>query len=224
MESRGVVADISGRLAGLTASQIPAVIDDECDDPGGQQHEHRALFWCGGVSRPHLRRLADFKRIDPDRVGNVLQLGRAEIGDRKIQRPLDLTISVLGQAYRARLANTFQPRRDVDAVAHQVAVAFLDDVAEMDADPKFDALVRRDLGVALDHRFLDFNGAGHRVDDTPELDDCAIAGALDDAAVVHGDDRVDQVAAERPEPRQNPVLVGSGKPRIADHVGHQDRR
>ena len=35
---------------------------------------------------------------------------------------------------------------------------------------------------------------------------------------------IDQVAAERPQPRQNPVLVGSGKPRIADDVGHQDRR
>ena len=93
----------------------------------------------------------------------------------------------------------------------------------MDADPKFDALVRRDLSVALDHRPLDFNGAVHRVDDTPELDNCAIAGALDDAAVVHGDGRIDQIAAERPQPRQNPVLVGSGKPRIADDVGHQDR-
>ena len=93
----------------------------------------------------------------------------------------------------------------------------------MDADPKFDALVGRDLSVALDHRPLDFNGAVHRVDDTPELDNCAIAGALDDAPVVHGDGRVDQVAAQRPQPRQNPVLVGSGKPRIADDVGHQDR-
>ena len=94
----------------------------------------------------------------------------------------------------------------------------------MDADPKFDALVGRDPGIALDHRPLDFNGAVHCVDDTPELDNCAIAGALDDAAVVHGDGRVDQVAAQRPEPRKNPVLVGPGKPRIADDVGHQDRR
>ena len=117
----------------------------------------------------------------------------------------------------------FEPRGDIDAVAHQVAVAFLDHVAEMDADPKFDALVRRDLSVALDHRPLDFNGAVHCVDDAPELDNCAVAGALDDAAVMHGDGRIDQVAAERPQPRQNPVLVGSGKPRIADHVGHQDR-
>ena len=93
----------------------------------------------------------------------------------------------------------------------------------MDADPKFDALVGRDPSVALDHRPLDFNGAVHCVDDTPELDNGAVAGALDDPAVVHGDGRIDQVAAERPQPRQNPVLVGSGKPRIADHVGHQDR-
>ena len=82
----------------------------------------------------------------------------------------------------------------------------------MDADPKFDALVRRDLSVALDHRPLDFNGAVHCVDDTPELDNCAIAGALDDAPMVDRDGRIDQVASERPQPRQNPVLVGSGKP------------
>jgi hypothetical protein len=93
----------------------------------------------------------------------------------------------------------------------------------MDADPKFDALVRRDPSVALDHRPLDFNGAVHCVDDTPELDNCAVAGALDDPAVVHGDGRIDQVASERPQPRQNPVLVGSGEPRVADNVGHQDR-
>ena len=70
---------------------------------------------------------------------------------------------------------------------------------------------------------LDFDGAVHCVDDAAELDDAAVAGALDDAAVMHGDGRIDQIASERPQPRQNSVLVGSGKPRIADHVGHQDR-
>ena len=32
-------------------------------------------------------------------------------------------------------------------------------------------------------------------------------GALDDAPVMHGDGRIDQVAAQRPQPRQNAVLV-----------------
>jgi hypothetical protein len=67
---------------------------------------------------------------------------------------------------------------------------------------------------------MDFNGAVHCVDDAAELDDAAIAGALDDRAMMHGDGRIDQIASERPQPRQNPVLVGSGEPQIADDVGH----
>ena len=90
----------------------------------------------------------------------------------------------------------------------------------MDADPKFDALVGRDLSVALDHRPLDFDGAVHSVDDAAEFDDAAVARAFDDAPMVDRDGRIDQVASKGPKPRQNPVLVGSGKPRIADDVGH----
>ena len=151
-------------------------------------------------------------------------MGRAKIADREIEPTLNLTIGVLGQTDRARLGDPLQPRGDIDAVAHQVAIGFLDYVAEMDADAKFDAFVRRDPSVAVDHRSLEFNGAVHRVDDTPELDNCAVAGALDDAPMMHCDSRLDQVASECPQPCQNPVLVGPGKPRIADDVGHQDRR
>ena len=41
--------------------------------------------------------------------------------------------------------------------------------------------------------------------------------------MVGGDGRVDQVAAKPSKARQRSVLVDSGKPRIADDVGHQDR-
>ena len=94
----------------------------------------------------------------------------------------------------------------------------------MNADAKFDALVRRDAGVALDHAGLHFECAAHRVDDAAELDDAAVAGALDDAAMVHGDCGVDQVAAERPQPREGSILVRAGKPAIADDIRDQDRR
>ena len=89
---------------------------------------------------------------------------------------------------------------------------------------KLDALVGRDLGVALDHRPLDFNGAVHRVDDAAELDDAAVAGALDDAPVMHCDGRVDQVAAEGPKAREDSIFIRTRQPRVADHVGDQDRR
>ena len=94
---------------------------------------------------------ADVERIDPDRFGDVLELGRAEIGYREIESSLDLPVGLLGDANPSGLGDPLQPRRDIDAVAHQVAVAFLDHVAEMDADPKSMRLVRRDAGVTLDH-------------------------------------------------------------------------
>ena len=92
-------------------------------------------------SRHRLRGDADLKRIDPHRLGDVLELGRPEIGDREIEPPLHLPIGVFGQTDRARLGDAFQPRGDIDAVAHQVAVALLDHVAQMNADTKVDALV-----------------------------------------------------------------------------------
>ena len=173
--------------------------------------------------RASLRRFADFERIDADRFGDVLELGRPKIADLEINPRLDLPVGLLGQTDRTRLGDGFNPRGDVDAVAHQIAVAFLDHVAEMNADAKFDALVGRDPSVALDHRPLDFNGAVHRIDDTPELDDAAVAGALNDPTMVHGDGRIDQVAAKGPKASQDSILVRTGKPRIADDVGHQDR-
>ena len=80
--------------------------------------------------------------------------GRAEIGDLHIEPRLHLAIGVLGQTDRAGHGDPLQPRGDVDAVAHQVAVALLDHVAEMDADAEFDAALDRHAGVAFDHRAL----------------------------------------------------------------------
>ena len=48
-------------------------------------------------------------------------------------------------------SNAFKARCDIDAVAHQIAVAFLDDIAQMDADAELDAALGRKPGVPLDH-------------------------------------------------------------------------
>ena len=74
----------------------------------------------------------------------------AEIVDRQIEPPFDLAIGVLGQTDRAGLDDALKTRGDVDAIAHQIAVALLDDVAEMNTDSKLDAALGRHAGVALD--------------------------------------------------------------------------
>ena len=40
---------------------------------------------------------------------------------------------------------------------------------------------------------------------------------------MEGDGRIEQVAAQRPHPRQNAILARAGKPRVADHIRDQDR-
>ena len=94
----------------------------------------------------------------------------------------------------------------------------------MNADAEFECVCpRRQAGVALDHAVLHFDRAAHRVDDAAELDDAAVAGALDDAPMMRGDGRVDQIAAKPSEPRERPLFVGAGEPAIADDVGDQNR-
>ena len=82
----------------------------------------------------------------------------------------------------------------------------------MNADAEFDPALGRQAGVALDEALLHLDGAAHGVDDAAELDDAAVARALDHPAAIDGDRRIDEVAPERAQPRQDPVFVGAGQP------------
>src|ERR1700733_10766649 len=104
-------------------------------------------------------------------------------------------------AGRPGLANGSEPCGDIHAVAHQVAVALLDDVAEVNADAKFDAALGRQARVALDHALLHLDRAAHCVDHATEFDNGPIAGALYDAPVMRSDSGVDQIAPQPTEPR-----------------------
>jgi hypothetical protein len=109
-------------------------------------------------------------------------------------------------------------------VAHQIAVGLFDHVAQMDADTEFDPLLRRDARVALDHSVLHLVRASHRVDDAAELDEVAIAGALNDPPMMRGDGGVDQIAAQPPQPRQGTILVRAREPAVTDDIRDQNRR
>ena len=134
------------------------------------------------------------QRVYADRLGDVLELRRAEIANLKIEPRPDLPVSVLRQTDRARLGDSLQPSRDIYAVAHEVAVGFLDDVADMDSDPELDLPVLGDSRIALNEAALNFEGAAHRIDRAAELDNAPVAGPFDHAAPVCGDGRVEQLS------------------------------
>ena len=115
----------------------------------------------------------------------------------EIEPPLDLSVGILRKADCAGLGDAFEPRGDVDAVAHQIPVALLDHVAQMNARAEFDAALGWQSGVALGEALLHLDGAAHSVNNAAELDDAAVPRALDHAAAMHRDRRIDEVAPER---------------------------
>ena len=78
-----------------------------------------------------------------------------------------------------------------------------------DANAQLDAAVRRDVGVPFRHRPLHLDRAAYSIDDARELHQQAVAGGLDDAAVVFGDFRINELGAERFEALERAFLVGT---------------
>ena len=93
-----------------------------------------------------------------------------------------------------------------------------------DANAQFNAAVRPDTGVPLGHRLLCSDRAAHRIDDAGKFDQQAVAGGLDDATMVLGDFRIDELMTQRFEAFQRAFLVRPHQPRITRHIGGQDRR
>jgi hypothetical protein len=94
----------------------------------------------------------------------------------------------------------------------------------MDADAELDAALLRQAGVALDHAVLHLDGAAHGVDHAAEFDKNSIARALDHSPAMNRDHGIDQVAAQRAQPRQRAVFVRAGQPAISGHVRSENRR
>ncbi len=136
-----------------------------------------------------------------DRADDVLDLPVAQILEGEAQLVLHVIAHGARDANAAGLGQSLQPRGDVDAVAEDI-LAVDDDVAEIDADAQVDAAIRRQVGVALGHAALNLDGAAHGIDDAGEFDEQPVARRLDDAALMLGDLRVDEVLAVRLEALQ----------------------
>ena len=76
--------------------------------------------------------------VDAHRPGDVLERLLAEVLEGEIELACGVLVHPRRDADAARLGQAFEPRRDIDAVAKDVAVLD-DDVAEIDADAELDA-------------------------------------------------------------------------------------
>jgi hypothetical protein len=156
----------------------------------------------------------------PNGASDVLELLFAGIGKRRLDPSNGMLLNTAGNRYAAGRRQSFEPRRDVDAVAKDI-VALDDHVAKMNADPIADCGPGRRRGSARKHLRLDGNRAANRIDRRGKLDQHAVAGRFEDAPVKAPDRRSDHLVPKRLHARQSTCFIGLHQPRIADNIGSQ---
>ena len=82
------------------------------------------------------------------RRGRIESQPSTEIDHAEVKPPLDLPIGLLGKADCAGLGDALNPRRDIDAVAHEIAVGFLDDVAQMNSNAELNRPIFSHAGAS----------------------------------------------------------------------------
>jgi hypothetical protein len=160
--------------------------------------------------------------VCPDGPRDVFERLLAHVFESEVEAARRIFLNARGDTDTARLGEAFEAGRDIDAVSEDVAVLD-DDVALVNADAEFDAMLRRHRGIAFGHTSLDLSRATQRTDDTRKLDEQTVAGGLDEAAAMSGDLRVDHLGAERLQPAEGPFFVRFDKARIAGDVSRKDR-
>ncbi len=83
------------------------------------------------------------------------------------------------------------------AVAHQIADALFDDVAEIYADAEVDAAILGHGGDALEEAVLHLDGAGHGVEHAAEFDDAVAISSFSEPIALRW-----QGAPAPPQPRR----------------------
>ena len=123
-------------------------------------------------------------------------------------------------ANAAGIGKRFEPGGDVDAIAENVAI--LDhDVADIDADAEEQAVLGWMALVRNRDRLLHLHGAIQRIDHALEFGQHAIAGGAGDAAIVGGDQIVDDQAVAG-QGRKRLRLVPLHMPTVTLDIGGED--
>jgi hypothetical protein len=112
-------------------------------------------------------------------------------------------------------------RGNIDAVAKDIVIVD-DNIADVNADPKLDAIVLRRIRILLGHAVLNFDGASRCVDGTGKFDQHAIASCLDDVSAMLSDFGIDERFSERLEMSKRAFLVGTHQAAIASDIRRQN--
>ena len=190
---------------------------------GERQHRDRRpiggrrLCSHGGFELGRRGAFGEGDAVDADRTRDVLDGLLAHVLEAKTELIAHLIVHDARNQDPAGIGQRFQPGRHIYAITEDVIPVDYD-VADVEADAEFDALVRRNTGIALDHTALNVDGAAHGIDHADEFHQHSVTGRLDDPAAMFGDLGVDQFLAMRLELAQRAFLIDAHQPAVAGNV------
>src|SRR5262249_47221347 len=134
---------------------------------------------------------------------------------------LHLVISSTRNNDRARIGDSFEARGNVHTFA--VEITTLDhNVAKIHANAKNDVAIFGLIAVGGRHALLQIDGTLNGIDGAGELDQYTVAGDLEDATAMLGDQRLQNITAPGLQDRQCAGFVSLHQPAIAHYIGSKD--
>jgi hypothetical protein len=134
----------------------------------------------------------------------------------------DVVMRGPGDQDGTRFGDAFEPRGDVDAVAIEIT-AFDNDVTQIDADAQHDPPLLRLIAVCGGHALLELDRALHGVNSAGELHQHAIAGDLEDASAMLGNQGPQHLLAADLEGSQRAGFVDLHQAAKTDYIHCQNR-
>src|SRR6266851_8229520 len=172
--------DHPGDADGDLVLQLEHVFQRAVEPVGPQMRSIRRVDQLRGNAHPTA---SIAYRAFEHRPCDILEGLLAHVFEGEVELASGVFLHARRDADAARLGQAFETGGDVDAVAEYVVVLD-DDVADVDADAEVDAAFCRYWGIAFGHCPLHLDRTSERIDDAGELDQEAVAGRLDDAAMM----------------------------------------
>jgi hypothetical protein len=164
-------------------------------------------------------------KLEPPRahgLGDILEDLWTKVIAGNIDLAPDLPIGVVRHTDAARLGDTFKARRDIDAIAEDIAIVNYN-IADVNADAEFDPLVLRHRSILLGHARLNVNGTTYRIHGASKFDQHAVTGRFDDAASMRSYGGINEGLSNSLKPGQRILLVGTHQAAIPSDIRRQHR-
>jgi hypothetical protein len=122
----------------------------------------------------------------------------------------------------AGIGNTLEARGNIDAIAENV-VCFDDNVAKIDANPKFNPMVLRHRCVASNHVLLDNDTAPNSFDRTVENRNKSVTSGFDEPSVMPDDAGLDEVTLDPLHAKMRSFLIDLHEAAVACDIAGDNR-